>query len=197
MSTRSYSIVEPHPNPSTSTNYISTGRGGAGNAIRTHPSQITRGADARGPAAAAAAIRASLSSTKSSPPSSHYTSSTKSTSTYNYITSGRGGAGNAFPASERAIFSFDEELERQLRLESDVAPVYHVGRGGAGNLIHRGSQDRETEAHVAGSVRVPVRRLSEESELSMHSDSSRASESGADVFNRSVKKGWKKIMGGY
>jgi len=63
---------------------------------------------------------------------------------------GRGGAGNVFPASERAIFSFDEELERQLRWERDVAPA-----------------------------------------------SSRGSESGADVFNRGVKKGWKKIVGGH
>ena len=35
-------------------------------------------------------------------------------------------------ASERAMFSFDEELERQRLAE---APVYHVGRGGVGNAV--------------------------------------------------------------
>jgi hypothetical protein len=36
---------------------------------------------------------------------------------------------------ERAMFSFDEELQQQERLRSQQAPVYHVGRGGAGNLV--------------------------------------------------------------
>jgi hypothetical protein len=34
---------------------------------------------------------------------------------------------------ERLIFSFDEELERQRRVLAHAAPVYHFGRGGAGN----------------------------------------------------------------
>lgn len=33
------------------------------------------------------------------------------------------------------MFSFDEELQQQERLRSQQAPVYHVGRGGAGNLV--------------------------------------------------------------
>lgn len=190
MSTRSYSIVEPHPNPSPSAHYISTGRGGAGNAIRTNPSSITRGADASGPASAAAAahaIRTSLSSTSTKPASYASSTTSSSTSPRNYGMSGRGGAGNVFPASERAIFSFDEELERQLRWERDIAPVYHVGRGGAGNLIRSSSHDVKPAA--------PRRRTSEDSGASLESSSSRGSESGADVFNRSVKKGWKKITG--
>ncbi|ETI24912.1 hypothetical protein G647_04282 [Cladophialophora carrionii CBS 160.54] len=176
MSTRSYSIVEPHPNPSPSAHYISTGRGGAGNAIRT------RGADATAPAAAAA-IRASLATSKTSPSSV----STHSSTHRQWSTGGRGGAGNVFPASERAIFSFDEELERQLRRERDVAPVYHVGRGGAGNLMYGAS----------GSERKVERRMSDDSGASLASTSSRGSESGADTFNRSVKKGWKKITGAH
>lgn len=36
---------------------------------------------------------------------------------------------------ERAMFSFDEELAQQERLRENAAPVYHIGRGGAGNLI--------------------------------------------------------------
>ncbi len=179
MSSRSYSIVEPHPNPSSS-HYISTGRGGAGNAIRTSSHNITRGADATGPAAAAA-IRASLASSSSKP-----ASTTSATQTYSM--GGRGGAGNFFPSSERTIFSFDEELERQLRWERDVAPVYHVGRGGAGNLIH-GTTSAQKNSNV--------RRMSDDSGASLASVSSHGSESGADVFNRGVKKGWKKIVGGH
>lgn len=35
------------------------------------------------------------------------------------------------------MFSFDEELERQQRLAdaANATPVYHVGRGGAGNAF--------------------------------------------------------------
>lgn len=48
---------------------------------------------------------------------------------------GRGGAGNVRPTSERTIFSFDEELERDRLLHEHHAPVYSVGRGGAGNIV--------------------------------------------------------------
>jgi len=36
--------------------------------------------------------------------------------------------------AERPMFSFDEELERQRRMMEHQTPVYHVGRGGAGNF---------------------------------------------------------------
>ena len=32
------------------------------------------------------------------------------------------------------MFSFDEELERVRRGSEGMAPVYHIGRGGVGNL---------------------------------------------------------------
>lgn len=77
--------------------------------------------------------------------------------------------------------------------------MYHVGRGGAGNVRHG------TDSTDAKSMNVGVRRLSDDGEsvMSANSGSSRASErsiggvseSGADVFNRSVKRGWKKITG--
>jgi hypothetical protein len=54
---------------------------------------------------------------------------------------GRGGAGNMYSGSERAMFSFDEELTRERVREEGAAPVYHVGRGGAGNLVRRKSED--------------------------------------------------------
>lgn len=48
---------------------------------------------------------------------------------------GRGGRGNVKPSSERAMFSFDEELERDRILHEHHAPVYSIGRGGMGNII--------------------------------------------------------------
>ena len=57
---------------------------------------------------------------------------------------------------ERRLFSFDEELERQQRRgatsSAHCAPVYHIGRGGQGNLIdekerRRGSGGSDDSAH--------------------------------------------------
>ncbi|OAL39615.1 hypothetical protein AYO20_01012 [Fonsecaea nubica] len=185
---RSYAIVEPHPSVTNNMHYISTGRGGIGNAVRSSASNSS--AWGSGPSTSSGRI-GSLSSTASST-----LSSSRKT-----FTTGRGGAGNVVPSSERAIFSFDEELEQQLRWERDAAPVYHVGRGGAGNIGHvHGSNNNNNTATSAlagttgGSVMM-ARRPSEDSAISATSSSSRGSESGADQFNRSVKKGWKKITG--
>ena len=86
------------------------------------------------------------------------------------------------PASERALFSFDEELERQLKYEKDIAPVFHTGRGGAGNLVygdastHRASNARRESD--SGSVR-----------------STGSAESGAEAMNRKVRRSWEKVSG--
>lgn len=112
MSSHRYSIVEPHPSVPATQAFISTGRGGSGNAVKT-PSTVTRGSDASGPAA-----RASIASITAP--------------RQNYMV-GRGGAGNATSDAPR-MFSFDEELAFQMKKASKPAPVYHVGRGGAGNL---------------------------------------------------------------
>ncbi|EXJ73859.1 uncharacterized protein A1O5_03621 [Cladophialophora psammophila CBS 110553] len=188
-SSRSYSIVEPHPSVTTNTHYISTGRGGIGNAVR--PSSSSASAWGGGSGTTGASRLGSLSSTTSSTASSRKT-----------FTTGRGGAGNVFPSSERAIFSFDEELEQQLRWERDAAPVYHVGRGGAGNIGHVRNNKSNYGFNVggatttAGGSAMMRRRPSEDSAASATSaSSSHGSESGADQFNRSVKKGWKKITG--
>jgi hypothetical protein len=159
-----YSIVEPHPSIPSS-HYFSTGRGGAGNATKA-PSSVTRGNDASGPAA-----RVWLPSPATQPKT---------------FTAGRGGAGNVHPSSERAIFSFDEELERQLGQERHAAPVYHVGRGGAGNVGNCGVSSQRV------SVDPSTRRRSEDS---FGSAASGSSESGADYVNRNIKKGFKKMIG--
>lgn len=145
-SSKRYQLIEPHPTaPSSGRFHI--GRGGLGNT--TPSTNTTRGADATGPA----------SKTSLPPPQTFMT--------------GRGGAGNIHSWSEeRPIFSFDEELQAQMQ---DIAPVYHIGRGGAGNMIV-----------MDGSIRSA-------STDSLKSTSS--AESGADIFNRklgqSIKRGWR------
>lgn len=158
-SSERYSIVEPHPSARPQS-YISTGRGGSGNVTRA-PSSVTAGPSATGPAA-----RASVSSL--------------SKPRLSFI-SGRGGAGNAHSVSERAIFSFDEELERELSHERKPAPVFYMGRGGAGNARSGSARDREVS-----------RRDSQVSNVSSRSSSS---ESGADVATRKMGQAWRKITG--
>jgi hypothetical protein len=104
-----YQITEPHPHPG---KYTHSGRGGAGNTFKAP--KTSSGASARGPA------------------SLFEYGLPKSTSKFS---SGRGGAGNIHEPNERAIFSFDEELERQSTREKRLkeSGVWHVGRGGAGN----------------------------------------------------------------
>lgn len=111
MPSSSYRITEPHPSVPSS-RYLYSGRGGAGNISHVDPTSLTSGKSAAGPASLANLSSGAIAAR-------------------NY-TSGRGGAGNLH-ASERPIFSFDEELERQRRMMEHQAPVYHIGRGGAGN----------------------------------------------------------------
>lgn len=106
----SYQITEPHPHVGT---YAYAGRGGAGNAFKAP--KTSDAVNAQGPA--------SLFGGKLPQTSSKFSS-------------GRGGAGNIRNSSERALFSFDEELDRQATRESkakELGAVYSVGRGGAGN----------------------------------------------------------------
>ncbi|KAF4550370.1 Hypothetical protein D9617_17g046380 [Elsinoe fawcettii] len=137
-----YQVTEPHPSvrSSSKTTFIGSGIGGAGNYKRYTTSNLTSGPSATGPASR---------TTLPAPPTT--------------IFAGRGGAGNAYkpstsrpsiastksrtssessvsseaPASpsQRAIFSFDEELEREQRMRDNAARVYHIGRGGAGNAM--------------------------------------------------------------
>ncbi|KAL2132564.1 hypothetical protein VTI74DRAFT_3648 [Chaetomium olivicolor] len=103
----SYTITEPHPTvPQNS--YTHSGRGGLGNFFRapatTSPSGVPTPA-----------------------------TSTTSASTRRFY-SGRGGAGNARPAGERPVLSFDEEFTR-AEVREKTATISHVGRGGAGNIF--------------------------------------------------------------
>lgn len=88
------------------------GRGGAGNYRRVSPSEL--------------AARSTSSAVTPVP-----------STTSKLFFGGRGGAGNVHPSTERAMFSFDEELERDRLIHEHHAPVYSIGRGGKGNLVSR------------------------------------------------------------
>ncbi|MCJ1365565.1 hypothetical protein MMC16_004689 [Acarospora aff. strigata] len=133
-----FHLTEPHPSVPRSS-YLHSGRGGAGNYKYIDASTITSPSSATGPASA---TRLPASDARA-------------------FTSGRGGAGNVHRGAERAIFSFDEELDRQRVVEAKVAPVYHIGRGGAGNLIDDRRPSLESERHGSAS-----------SIMSNHSDAS-------------------------
>ncbi|KAL2821946.1 hypothetical protein BJX63DRAFT_175780 [Aspergillus granulosus] len=156
-----YRVIEPHPSvPHTSRPALHTARGGAGNIISLKNTKTTDSRTATGPA--------SLTRLDSRTPTA--------------FISGRGGAGNVHSSSERAIFSFDEELEREMRR---AAPVYHVGRGGAGNMIHR---DNDHESTLS-------RKFSASSETSAKSNISSTSDRARDMARRGLEKGWGKIKG--
>jgi len=105
-----FSVTEPHP---TASKYIHSGRGGAGNTFKAP--KTSNGSTATGPASL---FEAGLPQSSSK------------------FSSGRGGAGNIHFTSEKATYSFDEELDRQNTREKMMlnGGVYHVGRGGAGNF---------------------------------------------------------------
>jgi len=123
-----YSVTEPHP---TANKFIHAGRGGAGNTFKAP--KTTQGSTARGPASL---FEAGLPQGNSK------------------FSVGRGGAGNILPNSEKAIFSFDEELERQSTRERKIkdGAIYHVGRGGAGNFAQtKPASSRKDSTSSAGS----------------------------------------------
>lgn len=151
-----YRVIEPHPSvPHTSHPAIHTARGGAGNVINLKNTKTTDSRTATGPP--------SLTRLDSHAPKA--------------ITTGRGGAGNVHSSSERAIFSFDEELEREMRR---AAPVYHVGRGGAGNMVYR-DDDGSTLS----------RKFSSSTAGSTQSTASAA----RDKALRGLERGWGKLKG--
>ncbi|KAK0275181.1 hypothetical protein LTR35_011229 [Friedmanniomyces endolithicus] len=143
-STRTHSVVEPHPSVvKSSSGYIGSGRGGAGNFQRYQSSALSSGPNASGPAA--------LTPNLGSNPKPRV------------MPAGRGGAGNMFRSGSSAheepnIFQFDEEL---IKRRESAAPVYHIGRGGAANwggeskapwtAERKGSSDSSASVYSDGS----------------------------------------------
>ncbi|KAL8743101.1 MAG: hypothetical protein Q9190_004509 [Brigantiaea leucoxantha] len=132
--------TEPHPT-TTSSSRLPTGRGGAGNFTRPPPPSALPTTTSYLNPSSAAAVKAATAST-----------STSAITSQRYYATGRGGAGNYHSVAdpqERPVFKFDEELERERRGSECNVPVYHVGRGGAGNLV----VDRRENANGNGSAR--------------------------------------------
>jgi len=112
--------------PPSSSSRVHVGRGGAANIASAKRSPLS--------ISSAASTHSSQSTTNAHANVS--TASTKAGSQRSFT--GRGGAGNAHPVAEFAIFSFDEELQNLKRAHEHLAPVYHIGRGGGGNAFGEG-----------------------------------------------------------
>ncbi|KAJ5322218.1 Protein of unknown function DUF3602 [Penicillium brevicompactum] len=160
MPSSNYRVVEPHPSvPHASRPAVYTGRGGSGNIVSLKNTKTTEARTATGPA--------SLTRLDSRAPTT--------------FTSGRGGAGNVHSSSERAIFSFDEELERDMRR---AAPVYHVGRGGAGNTMYRDDSSSSS-----------LSRKYSAASTATNSSTGSVADRARDMARRGLEKGWGKLKG--
>ena len=84
------------------------------------------------------------------------------------------------------MFSFDEELEREMRR---VAPVYHVGRGGAGNMI-----STDPSGGVSSSSASLSRMFSGSSAATGSSSGSNGDRARAKAL-RGLERGWGKLKG--
>ena len=115
-----FTITEPHPTVQANA-YTHAGRGGAGNTFRA-PSSVTP----------AAGVPTTLTKTASRASSASAASSASSSRFY----SGRGGAGNACPVSERRSISLDDEFAYAAAV-ARASSSGHVGRGGAGNFYKK------------------------------------------------------------
>jgi hypothetical protein len=121
-----YVLTEHAP---TTSSYIRSGRGGAGNTFRTTSSSRP----------------ASVSTTAAAPVPAASSSSTRR------FFSGVGGAGNAHQANERPLLSLDDEVRRMAAREEHAATMGHCGIGGAGNVYYR-RKASDASDHSAKSV---------------------------------------------
>ncbi|GAM90997.1 hypothetical protein ANO11243_090440 [Dothideomycetidae sp. 11243] len=157
-----FHVTDPHPSakPSKRSTYITSGRGGAGNITRYTTTSVATGATVSpSPLALPPPPNSARMMTgRGGAGNAHRSHSTTSTTMATVAvvprpvpmpikprsssqSSGSSGASDvAMPGSptQCAIFSFDEELERDQRMRDNAArtPVYHIGRGGAGNTFY-------------------------------------------------------------
>jgi hypothetical protein len=111
-----YYITEPAPS---TTSFIRSGRGGAGNTFRAPATSSTHRVSNNAPSSSNNAQQASSA---------------------RRFFSGVGGAGNAHKASERPAISLDDEV-RRLAARDSAAQSGHCGIGGAGNVYRRKASD--------------------------------------------------------
>ncbi|CAK7204528.1 hypothetical protein SEUCBS139899_007286 [Sporothrix eucalyptigena] len=127
-----YTVTEPHPTVQANA-YTHSGRGGLGNTFRA-PTSVT-------PAAGIPTPLAKVSSVSSSSSAPH--SSTR-------FYAGRGGAGNAYPVSERRGVSLDDEYVYASTVAKSASRGY-VGRGGAGNFYSSSSSSSSSNTKKSSS----------------------------------------------
>ena len=147
--------------------YVHVGRGGAGNiAPRHHPPKSKSSATTKlFPFASTSTNNAFSSDPELAnyvyPPPKGLSHHKPRPRRHHYRSTGRGGRGNfsLHPASEHAIFSFDEELERLNEEQEKIAPVIHIGRGGGGYDNQEGEWSRATDDNgvEAGMIRAVER----------------------------------------
>ncbi|CAM1500567.1 Fc.00g097290.m01.CDS01 [Cosmosporella sp. VM-42] len=114
-----YIVTEPSPS---TTSFVRSGRGGAGNISRVSNKTHTKST--------------SHSATATAPSRRFF--------------SGIGGAGNVHAASERPALSLDEEFDRaQAREKTNTG---HCGIGGAGNVFHRKGSDARSDVSSSSSL---------------------------------------------
>lgn len=184
-----YHLTAPLPLPSRP-GPVHTGRGGAGNFIlsrpKATPSQPYASSSSHSPSSSTSPtssqetlVLPNLSLPVYPPPPGLSSSSGRPSRQRknNYISTGRGGWGNLHPASETAMFSFDEELEKICKAQENMAPVYHIGRGGAGNS-------------VSGRRRNSSQSMRSESSCSESSSAEGESE-GERGFRRAMERMWR------
>ena len=162
--------------PSPPTAYTHVGRGGAGNVAPSQSKQsdsIDSSQDYP-----TLPISPELANYAYPPPPGMSTASSERSRRrrQRYYSSGRGGLGNLHPASEMAIFSFDEELEKLNKVQEAIAPVYHIGRGGAGNYYGNGGRSPRDSWN------------SSDSSSSGSSSTLVESQGGAEWFRRRIEK---------
>ena len=160
-----YLLTEAFPRPSYP---YHTGRGGAGNVVRKRP-QLVNSSNANtinsSDSLNNSTIDPELANCVYPPPRgmSVSTNATRPSQRWKGLSSGRGGFGNLHPASELAMFSFDEELERLNKTQDSIAPVYHVGRGGMGNLARDRASTSVTDSPWSSSTSYSMSASSAES----------------------------------
>lgn len=81
------------------------------------------------------------------------------------------------------MFSFDEELAQQERMREHAAPVYHIGRGGAGNF------------HGSGEGSEKASRMNRTNSNS--STASSGSDASSNGMRRSIEGAWNKVSRGF
>lgn len=162
-----FTVTEPHPTVQANA-YTHAGRGGAGNTFRA-PSSVTP----------AAGVPTTLTKTVSHASSSSAASSASFTRFY----SGRGGAGNACPSTERRSISLDDEYAYAAAVARSSTSG-HVGRGGAGNFYkHPTDANALAATHIstADKIAQSLRKMSGRKD-SNASSASEDSDSGRSGF---------------